>query len=383
MNFKNLYSHFFKNQAKGSLHFCAHSHHPWPDISLEAHNHYWLESVKYTDKKWESIFCDVLPQAQKNIATLLGVSRYEDVFFAQNTHELIIKIFSCLGLGKKKINVLTTNGEFHSIKRQLHAWYEMGFINIEITTDINNFSTKGFDVVFMSHVFFETGLIHQKLTDLYKAMSVETIFIIDGYHAVGAIPIELPFLESASNVFYIGGGYKYLQAGEGCCFALAPNEDKLKPFITGWFAEFGNLDSANEINFDSPLYYGNHASRYLGATFDPSGIYRFNAVYSELSTYYSPKELREYIMNLKNIFCKLFRKDNHGLKSARLMVDDQSLTGSFISLYIDNAEAISNKLREHLIYTDARGPYLRFGFGIYQNEEDIRELFNRLLKFSL
>ena len=39
--------------------------------------------------------------------------------------------------------------------------------------------------------------------------------VIDGYHAFMAI--ERPFTEQAArNAFYLGGGYKYAMAGEGC-----------------------------------------------------------------------------------------------------------------------------------------------------------------------
>jgi len=31
------------------LHFAAHSHHPWPDVSFEAHQRAWLDAAEMMD----------------------------------------------------------------------------------------------------------------------------------------------------------------------------------------------------------------------------------------------------------------------------------------------------------------------------------------------
>ena len=43
------------------------------------------------------------------------------------------------------------------------------------------------------------------------------------------------------RAFVIGGGYKYCQLGEGNCFLRVPPGCELRPVITGWFSEFGEL----------------------------------------------------------------------------------------------------------------------------------------------
>jgi selenocysteine lyase/cysteine desulfurase len=64
--------------------------------------------------------------------------------------------------------------------------------------------------------------------------------VVDGYHAFMAI--ERPFGEQpARGAFYLGGGYKYAMAGEGCGFLHAPPGFGDRPPVTGWYAEFGDL----------------------------------------------------------------------------------------------------------------------------------------------
>ncbi len=96
--------------------------------------------------------------------------------------------------------------------------------------------------------------------------------MIDGYHAFMAL--DRPFGEgAASSAFYLGGGYKYAMAGEGCAFLHAPPGFGPRPPITGWFAEFEDLSLP-----PGSVGYAKDARRFLGATFDPSALYRFNAV---------------------------------------------------------------------------------------------------------
>ena len=383
---KELYSNTLNEQKKsGHWHFSAHSHHLWPDKTLEATSQYWLDSSRLLDKKWDYIFSEIYPQAQKNIAQLLGVSRYQDVFFASNTHDILIKIFSSLGLGQKKLKVLSTNGEFHSFSRQAKAWIKEDFIDvdfIEIKADLSHekaildsLKNNEYDIVFLSHVFFQTGLILSNLELIYKNLGTAHL-VIDGYHSLGAIELKLDFLEKASNVFYLGGGYKYLQAGEGACFCLAPYNHNLKPHITGWFAEFGELQNKKH---ESDISYSKGGMAFGGATFDPTGLYRLNASFEVIFDKYSQKQIRDYIQILKKSFLDHLSLQENLLSNCKLVIEDFNKTGSFISLIHPKAQELSQKLFELGIYTDARDCYLRFGFGLYQDTSDIEDLFKNIL----
>jgi hypothetical protein len=46
------------------LHFAAHSHHPWPDVTRDAQLEYWEDTARLLDGKWGRIFKHVIPEAQ-------------------------------------------------------------------------------------------------------------------------------------------------------------------------------------------------------------------------------------------------------------------------------------------------------------------------------
>ena len=70
--------------------------------------------------------------------------------------------------------------------------------------------------------------------------------LVDVYHALGAAPGRARASSGCDGAWVVGGGYKYLQLGEGNCFLRAPAAGgELRPVITGWYAEFDALADAH------------------------------------------------------------------------------------------------------------------------------------------
>ncbi len=61
--------------------------------------------------------------------------------------------------------------------------------------------------------------------------------------------------------------------GEGICFLHSPPGIAPRPRNTGWYAAFGALAGPQD-----EVAYAESGWRFMGATFDPSGLYRFDAV---------------------------------------------------------------------------------------------------------
>ena len=57
-------------------------------------------------------------------------------------------------------------------------------------------------------------------------------------------------------------------------FSWSLRETSCGRLATGWFADFQGIGLRQE----GPVGYDEGAMRFFGATFDPSGLYRFNAV---------------------------------------------------------------------------------------------------------
>ena len=242
----------------------------------------WNDAAQLADRKWDKVMDEIWPAAQEEVAAELGTEQPDAIVFAPNTHELLVRLLAAVFTGSP-VRVLTSDGEFHSARRQFARLEEAGAAVVErISAEpFESFSdrfleaarTGRHDFIFVSQLLFASGRTFDRVNELARLGSPGGPFVvIDGYHAFMAL--ERPFGRSASNsAFYLGGGYKYAMAGEGCAFMHAPQGFAARPPVTGWFAEFEDLSLP-----PGSVGYAKDASRFLGATFDPSGLYRFVAV---------------------------------------------------------------------------------------------------------
>jgi selenocysteine lyase/cysteine desulfurase len=384
-NPKTLYQRFLDGH-QGKLHFAAHSHHFWPDVTREAQLAYWDDCAILSDEKWNKIFGEVIPQTQKYMAKILNLKDHEQIALAPNTHELSARLLS-LFLGRSEIKILTTSSEFHSWRRQFLRLSELKQVKVhEVSTqdllsnkthflaEIKNQLSKNYDLIFLSQVFFDSGLAltDEELADLIKEAPSKTLFVLDGYHGFGALPTNLAAVEG--KIFYLGGGYKYAQAGEGVGFMVIPKGD-WRPSYTGWFAEYGNLSRPP----GSQVGYTQDAMAFMGATQDPSGFYRFNAtwkLFNDLGL--DVAQIHQYVRDLQLHFLAHLPKsfiENNQLSP----MYHPSLTyhGHFLTFESPNAEEamkLHEKLKEAKVLIDRRGARLRFGFGLYQDKSDVEAL---------
>jgi selenocysteine lyase/cysteine desulfurase len=386
------YQHLFTSFLNGDenrLHFAAHSHHAWPDCTYEGQKQYWQDSNLYADLKWEKvIFPEIIPCVQRYIAKTLNVSASNSIAFAPNTHEFVLRLLSCLPSKAdtgKPARILTTNGEFHSFSRQIKRYIEAGLADVTFI-DVHPHDSfeqrfeqavraEDYDLIFFSHVFFNSGYVVQDLEKIINAVQHdECLICVDGYHSFMALPIDISALEN--RIFYIGGGYKYAMAGEGCCFIHVPKGYAKRPVNSGWYAEFGAL---GDKKGDIPAY-AECAMRFMGATFDPSGLYRMKAVFDKLSAEnISVSDIHSYVHDLQIYFLqKLEHLKSERLNLDNLMIQQSHLRGHFLTFQTDEAAELQALLQENDIITDYRDDRLRFGFGIYQDNAMIDALFAKL-----
>ena len=390
---KEHYPTFF-GSIGDALHVTAHSHHPWPDVTRAAHLQYWDDSARLTNLKWqEKIFGEAVPEAQSHIARLLDLPDPRNIAFAPNTHEFVGRLYSCLD-DTRKPRVLTTANEFHSFARQTHRLEEAGRIAVTrvplepYTTFRERFhhaAGQRYEMVFLSHVFFDSGFVVDGLEELLSRASPEAIVAIDGYHAFTAIPVDLSRL--APRIFYMAGGYKYAQAGEGACFMSIPDGCELRPVYTGWFSDFGQLsgpaqrDTGERKGFPAPLVgYGDAAMRFWGSTFDASGLYRFNAVMRwllELGV--TPREIHAHVEGLQARFVDGLAAEKFELLPVESLTPPNGQPrGNFLAFDLDHAEEVERRLTAHRILIDRRGRRVRFGFGVYHDEAFVATLLRRM-----
>jgi selenocysteine lyase/cysteine desulfurase len=365
MGFKHLFSRSLA-AAPGRLHFAAHSHHLWPDASYAGQIEAWDDAARLADHKWDRVFGEVIPEAQRHIAAELALPDPTTIAFAPNTHEFLVRIVSALPMPRPRI--LATDGEFHSFRRQSQRWAEAG--RIELVTVprealIETAAAGEFDLIFASQVLFNSG---QPLGDIAALADLARPegpwVVIDGYHGFMATPTDLAAI--AGRVFYLAGGYKYAMAGEGACFLHAPPGFAARPENTGWYAAFDELAGAQ-----GKVGFAPDGRRFLGSTFDPSGLYRFNAVRRMLKAEgLDTAAISTHCDALKARFRAANPIDGLDLISAP--------SARFLAFRGERAAAIEAALAEHAVVTDRRGDVLRIGFGPYQDAEDVDRLIDIL-----
>jgi selenocysteine lyase/cysteine desulfurase len=279
--------------------------------------------------------------------------------------------------------VLTSDGEFHSARRQLARWAEEGWITLEQVPaePFDSFSERFLeaaragehDFIMVSQVLFGSGRTFDRVGEIASLARPEGPWVvIDGYHAFMAL--ERPFGEAAAaSAFYLGGGYKYAMAGEGCAFLHAPAGFGPRPPVTGWFAEFEDLSLP-----PGSVGYASDASRFMGATFDPSALYRFNAVQRTLAENgLTTERVSAHVAGLQAQL--LERIGDTALATAELLnPPDSGRHARFLAFHSTDAQRWYTDLKARNCITDVRGDVLRIGFGLYQDEDDVERLLELL-----
>ena len=219
---------------------------------FEAQRQAWLDASEFVDDKWGRAF-EVADEVRDGFRRLLD-DPGGHIALGQNTHELLIRFLSALPL-RERPRLVTTDGEFHTIRRQLDRLEAEGIEIVRVATGPGD-GTSGagtvadgiVDVVddrtsavLVSSVLFRDARVVEGLDEVAAACDrVGAELLVDAYHSLNAVPFSVVEM-GLEGAFVVGGGYKYCQLGEGNCFLRFPRDCGLRPVLTGWFAEFGTL----------------------------------------------------------------------------------------------------------------------------------------------
>src|SRR5215208_2434505 len=268
-----LAPHYARFRVSERLLLTGHSHQAWPDCGFDGHQAAWLDAAHYVDDKWEHAFVQA-ERVRDGFARLLGDAG-GGIALGANTHELVVRLLSALPL-KTRPRLLTTDGEFHSIRRQLDRLEEEGLTVVRVpeapleslASRISRAVDDRTALVSVSAVFFDTGRIAHGLAEVAASCHHHgSTLLVDAYHALNVVPISLAN-EGLGDAFIVGGGYKYCQLGEGNCFLRIPRDTHLRPVVTGWFSEFTVLEDRQRAE---RVAYGGGGDQFAGATYDPAG----------------------------------------------------------------------------------------------------------------
>ena len=360
----------------------GHSHQAWPDRALDGQIRAFTDAAERVDDKWELAFAQA-DRVRRGFADLLGGDTGDpgdtgDIALAANTHELVVRFLSALPLLKRP-RLVTTDGEFHSIRRQLDRLAQVGIEVVKVpaspVSEVAERLARAVDdrtaAVLVSAVFFGSGAILPGLAEIARATEAAGAeLLVDAYHALGVMPFPLTEL-GLERAFVVGGGYKYCQLGEGNCFLRYPRDCALRPVLTGWYAEFDALATATP----GEVAYGRGGARFAGSTYDPTSHYRAACVFDFFSEQgLTPTFLRAISQHQVGLLASGF----DALDLPPALVDrDRALplagTGGFLALRSPHARALCEALGRRAVATDSRGDVLRFGPAPYLSDAQLAE----------
>lgn len=383
----------FAVDAPGRTLLTGHSHQAWPDRAFEAQQRAWLDAAEHVDDKWERAFA-VADRVRRGFARLLDDDA-GSIALASNTHDLVIRFLSALPL-RDRPRLLTTTGEFHTIRRQLDRLAEEGVDVVRVpdrpADAIADRLAGAVDdrtaAVLVSSVLFEDARIVPGLDRVAAACDrVGARLLVDAYHHLNVIPFSVPEM-GLSRAFITGGGYKYCQMGEGNAFLRVPSASGLRPVITGWFAEFEQVATRGTGEGSDPagagagvrVGYGGGARAFAGATYDPTSHYRGAEVLDFFEEEgLTPALLRQVSQHQVGVLADAF----DGLDADPDVISRDRDTplaaiGGFLALRAPGAVEISRALRRQGVWTDTRGDLLRMGPAPYLSDEQLRGAVARL-----
>lgn len=374
------YSHFRVGER---ILLTGHSHQAWPDVAFEAQMQAWHDAAEHVDGKWE-VAAAVADEVRAGYRRLLD-DPDGHIALGQNTHELVTRFLSALPL-RDRPRVVTTDGEFHTVRRQLARLQEEGLEVVQtdatgpvpgrapgaVAEAVIDALDDRTAAVVMSSVLYRNGLIVEGLGEVAKACEhVGASLLVDAYHSINAVPFSVSGM-GLERAFVVGGGYKYCQFGEGVCFLRIPADCCLRPILTGWFSEFGELA-------DNPaagrVAYGDGPHRFAGSTYDPVSHYRARAVLRFFrSERLTPPRLRAVSQaQLASLTKGIEALDPDPAQLSWNRDLPLQRRGGFLALDAPDAGALAARLRSRGVFADHRGAVLRLGPAPYVTDAQLDE----------
>ena len=371
-----LATHYSRFRVAERLLLTGHSHQAWPDRGFAGQQRAWLDAAEYVDDKWERAFAQA-DAVRRGFARLLD-DPGGAIALGASTHELVVRFLSALPL-RRRPRLVTTDGEFHTIRRQFDRLAEEGE-GVEVVKVAALPAATAAErlagaldgrtaAVLVSAVLYENAHIVPNLGPLLAACErVGAELLVDAYHALNVVPLSLA-RERLERAYVVGGGYKYCQLGEGNCFLRIPRDCALRPVVTGWFSEFDALAAAPA----GTVSYGPGPARFAGATYDPTSHYRAAEVFAFFDEQgLTPELLRDVSQHQVGLMARGFDDLN---ADPGVITRDRAVplpsVGGFLALRSPRAGDLCHRLRGRGVLTDFRGDVLRLGPAPYLSDAQL------------
>ena len=350
---ENIWPRFSRVLQRQEIYLANHSLGRPPDKAFEdvsiamAH---WYQDM---DSAWDSWIQEV-NWFRASVCQLINASAAVPKSSAGQGLRAVLNAFEL------PINVVSTTAEFDSIDFILRTYESKGKANVRWVepSQLVSAITDDTDLVVFSLVLFRTGEIIGNAEEIItKAHSVGAKVLVDVYHAVGVIPVDMHQLGAE---FMIGGSYKYARGGPGACW-LAYTETGLETLDTGWFAkkEPFAFERTNSVE---------RGDAWLESTPAVLPIYQARAGL-ELIQELGVPALREYSLEQQAALREALRSNGVPCQEPA----DPYRFGAFSLVPSSDPHGFVSSLKSAGVNVDARGKFVRFCPDILNSEDELRE----------
>lgn len=320
-------------------------------------------------KAWNTAGWMSLPQTVGNqIAPVIGAAPNTVATGDTLSIKLYQALAAALSLRPERKVLLSDAGNFPT-----DLYMAQGLINTmgqghELRTpppeDVLDSIDESVAVVFLTHVDYRTGRVHDIDTITRRAHEMGSVTIWDLAHSAGAVPL---YVEDSQTEFAVGCTYKYLNGGPGAPAFIYVRPDivtSIKPALTGWL---GHKDP-----FAMELKYRPSESTERFRIGSPS-IIQFKLLELAMKIWedVDMTELRASSIALSNLFIEEVEK--HCPSLTLVTPRDPEQRGSQVSFASEDSYAIMQALIDRGVIGDFRQPnIMRFGIApLYLDESDI------------
>lgn len=328
----------------------------------------------YTDwatrgvRAWEDGWWSLAADLGDLVAPLIG-ARQGEVVFQPNVTLAHAVVFSAFDFSSNRPKIVTDAMHFPSIlyliDQQRRSRAEVAVVpsgdgivvDAERLIDLIDERTS---IVSISHILFKSAFIHDAAAIAEKARRVGAITVVDGYQAVGTIPVEVRAL---GIDVYIGGCLKWLCGGPGAAFVWVDPRHRrtLDPKLTGW------MSHRQPFAFETNLVRRDDAWRFLNGTPSIPALYAARPGL-EIVNEVGIDAIRAKSLRQTERLLELAGQEGYRCTTPR----DPRRRGGTIAIDIENGYEVSQSLKALDILCDYRpGAGIRFSPHFYTRDDEL------------
>ena len=339
-----------------------------PAATSQALREYYESWASRGVRAWEENWWTLVSDLGDLVAPLIG-ARKSEVVFQPNVTVTHAVIFSAFTFATQRPKIVTDAMNFPSILYLVDQQQRFGAdlavvpskdgISVETERIIDAIDERTAFVT-VSHILFKSAYVHDIAVIAEKARKVGAITIVDGYQAVGTIPVDVRAL---GIDVYIGGCLKWLCGGPGAAFLwVEPSTRRhLEPKITGWMAH------QQPFAFDSRLVRRDDAWRFLTGTPNIPALYAARPGL-EIINEIGINAIRAKSLGQTERILDLADREGFRCTTPR----DPARRGGTVAIDVENGSEISKSLKALDILCDYRpGAGIRLSPHFYTRDEEL------------